>query len=81
MQKNGGRKSRETVSLKYRCGMRIFTYEIVLQNIPFQKMLRTRNEDCKFKWGHIHFSGVNDPADVDQELINCLIKETVCMAF
>jgi hypothetical protein len=44
--------------------MGIFTYEIVLQDIPFKKMLRTRNEDFKFQRGHIHFSGVNDPAEI-----------------
>jgi hypothetical protein len=27
-------------------------------------MLRTRNEDFKFQRGHIHFSGVNDPAEI-----------------
>jgi hypothetical protein len=42
--------------------MGIFTYEIVLQDL---KMLRTQNEDFKFQWCHIHFSGVNDPAKID----------------
>jgi hypothetical protein len=46
--------------------MGIFTYEIVLPDIPFKKMLRNRNEDLKFQRGHIHFSGVNDPGDIDQ---------------
>jgi hypothetical protein len=31
--------------------MGIFTYEIVLQDIPFKKMLRALNEDFKFKRG------------------------------
>jgi hypothetical protein len=32
--------------------------------------------------GVIYISArVNDPAEIDQELINCLLKETVCMAF
>jgi hypothetical protein len=61
--------------------MGIFTYEIDLQEIPFKKMLRTRNEDLEFQRGHIHFSGVNDHAEIDQELTNCLLKGTVCMAF
>jgi hypothetical protein len=45
--------------------MGIFTYEIVLQDIPFKKMLRTQNGDFKFQRGHIHFSGANDPAEID----------------
>jgi hypothetical protein len=56
--------------------MGIFTYKIVLQNIPFNKMLRTRNEDFKFQRGQW-----DDPAEIDQELINCLLKGTVCVAF
>jgi hypothetical protein len=51
--------------------MGIFTYEIVLLYISFKKMLQTRNEDLSFQRGHINFSGVNDPAEIDQELINC----------
>jgi hypothetical protein len=43
--------------------MGIFTYEIVLLDIPFKKMLQTRNEDLKFQWGQIHFRGVNDLAE------------------
>jgi hypothetical protein len=31
--------------------MGIFTYEIVLHDIPFKKMLPTQNEDFKFQWG------------------------------
>jgi hypothetical protein len=31
--------------------MRIFTHEIVMQDIPFKKMLRTQNEDFKFQRG------------------------------
>jgi hypothetical protein len=27
-------------------------------------MLPTQNEDFKFQQGHIHFSGVNDPAEI-----------------
>jgi hypothetical protein len=44
--------------------MGIFTYAIVLQDIPFKKMLRTQSEDFKFQRGQIHFSGVNDPAEI-----------------
>jgi hypothetical protein len=48
--------------------MGIFTYEIVLQDIPFKKMLRTQNEDFKFQRGYIgtfqRFSGVNDMAEI-----------------
>jgi hypothetical protein len=35
--------------LKYRYGTEIFTYEIVLLDIPFKKMMQTRNEDLKFR--------------------------------
>jgi hypothetical protein len=48
----------------YRYDMGIFTYKIVLLDIPFIKMLRIRNKDLKFQLGHIHFSGVNDPAEI-----------------
>jgi hypothetical protein len=54
-------------------------------------MLRNRNEDLKFQRGHIDFSAVNDPAEIssvgslnpwiEQELINRLLKGTVCMVF
>jgi hypothetical protein len=50
-------------------GMR---YEIVLLDIPFEKMLRTRNADLKFQRGQIHFSGVSDHAELDQKLIKCV---------
>jgi hypothetical protein len=35
-----------------------------LQDIPFNKMLPTQNEDFKFQQGHIHFSEVNDTAEI-----------------
>jgi hypothetical protein len=56
-------------SIGKRFGIRIVTYEIVLQDIPFSKKLRTRNKDLKCQRGHINFSGVNDPAEIDHELI------------
>jgi hypothetical protein len=62
-------------------GMCIFLYETVLRDIPFLKKLWAQNEELKFHQGHIYFSGVNDPAEIDQELRNCLLKGTVCMFF
>jgi hypothetical protein len=55
--------------------MGIFNYEIVLQDIPFKKMLRTQNEDFKFQRGHgtfqrgqwprgYRFSGINDTDEI-----------------
>jgi hypothetical protein len=61
--------------------MGIFTYEIVLLDIPLKIMLWTENKYLTFQLGHTHFSGVNDPAEIDQKLINCLLKGTVCVAF
>jgi hypothetical protein len=61
--------------------MGIFPYAIVLRDIPFKKKLWAQNKDLKFLRDHIHFSGVNDPAEIDQEIINCLLKGTVSMAF
>jgi hypothetical protein len=40
----------------------VFTYEIVLQIFHLQKCCKT-----KFQLGHIHFSGVNDPAEIVSE--------------
>jgi hypothetical protein len=34
-------------------------------DIALQKMLRTRNEELKFQRGHINFSRVKDPAEID----------------
>jgi hypothetical protein len=41
--------------------MGIFTYEIVLLDIPFKKMLRAGNKDLKFQRGHIHSAGSMTP--------------------
>jgi hypothetical protein len=54
--------------------MGIFTYENVLQDIPFKKMLRTQNEDLKFQRGHIHFSGVKDTAEIVSAGVNNYAK-------
>jgi hypothetical protein len=50
--------------LKLRYGIGIFLYEIVLRDIPLQKMLWAQNDDLKFKRGHINYSWVNDPAEI-----------------
>jgi hypothetical protein len=50
--------------LKFRNGVGIFPYEIVLRDIPFKDKLCAQNEDLKLQRGHIH----------------CLFKGTVCMA-
>jgi hypothetical protein len=58
----------------------IFPFEIVLQDIPFVKKLWAQKRGFKISASHMHFSGVNDPARINQELINCLLKGTVYMA-
>jgi hypothetical protein len=43
--------------------------------------LQTRNEDFIFPQAHINFRGVSEPAGIDQDPTNSLLKETVCEAF
>jgi hypothetical protein len=67
--------------LKYLYGMGIFPYEIVMLDIPFKKCCRPKTKIWNFS-GVIYISaGLNDPAEIDQELINCLLQGTVCMVF
>jgi hypothetical protein len=44
--------------------MGIFSYEIILLDIPLLKKLRTQNEDLIFQQGRINLRGVNNPAEL-----------------
>jgi hypothetical protein len=61
--------------------MRIFAYEISLLDIPFSKKVGARKYALKFLRGHINFLRVMDPAEIDYDIINSLLKETVCKPF
>jgi hypothetical protein len=43
-------------------------------DILFLKKLQARNDGLKFQWGHINFSGVNEPAEMISAWSMTLLK-------